>query len=207
MESKEQISSEGTEGKIIDAAHNVFLDKGFDGTRMREIADMANINKGLLHYYFKSKDKLFAAVFGIAFQKIVGKINVVLESDQPLFQKIEAFVHTYITAVSQNPRLPRFVINELNRHPQLFIERVNLMQNRPHVNSFIRQVESEVAAGTIRPINPKHLFMHMISASVFPFIGKPLFQAILDIEEKEYIRLIEERKKEVTELIIRGIKV
>jgi len=52
-----------TEKIILEAARQVFIRKGFDGARMQEIADEANINKALLHYYFRSKDKLFMAIF------------------------------------------------------------------------------------------------------------------------------------------------
>ncbi|HEX2898201.1 MAG TPA: helix-turn-helix domain-containing protein, partial [Bacteroidia bacterium] len=58
---------ENTEFRILEAARHIFQQKGFDGARMQEIADTAQINKGLLHYYFKSKDALFHKVFGIAF--------------------------------------------------------------------------------------------------------------------------------------------
>ncbi len=51
-----------TEEKIFKAAKDVFHRKGFDGTRMQEIADKANINMSMLHYYYRSKDKLFEKV-------------------------------------------------------------------------------------------------------------------------------------------------
>ena len=48
-----------TELKILKAAKEVFIIKGFEGSRMQEIADTAGINKSLLHYYFRTKDNLF----------------------------------------------------------------------------------------------------------------------------------------------------
>ncbi|HOI50037.1 MAG TPA: helix-turn-helix domain-containing protein, partial [Prolixibacteraceae bacterium] len=58
-----------TEDKILDAAHEVFLRKGMDGARMQEIADEAGINKALLHYYFRSKEKLFEAILATVLKK------------------------------------------------------------------------------------------------------------------------------------------
>jgi AcrR family transcriptional regulator len=206
MSIKEEIIKEGAEGKIVEAAHDVFMEKGYEGTRMREIADKADINKGLLHYYFKSKDKLFGAVFSVAFSKIIGKINEIFDADIPLFEKIERFVHSYISLISKNPTLPRFVINELNRNPELFIEKMNMLKNRPHVNSLISQLKSETEAGNIREIEPNHFLMHMISACLFPFVGKPMFQIILDIDDASYKRIIEERKIEFTTFLINGLR-
>ena len=51
-----EIKKDNTEEKIIDAATDVFVQKGMDGARMQEIADLAGINKALLHYYFRSKE-------------------------------------------------------------------------------------------------------------------------------------------------------
>ena len=51
-----------TEEKIFEAAFKVFQNKGFTGARMQEIADEAEINKAMLHYFFRSKrnySKLF----------------------------------------------------------------------------------------------------------------------------------------------------
>ena len=64
---------ENTEEKILKAAEEVFVQKGLDGARMQEIADKAGINKSLLHYYYRTKDKLFSKVF-----KIISHIFLIL---------------------------------------------------------------------------------------------------------------------------------
>ena len=67
-----------TEQKILEAAQEVFHEKGYDGARMQEIADKASINKGLLHYYFKTKDSLFEAIFSIAFRQMIAQIQAII---------------------------------------------------------------------------------------------------------------------------------
>ena len=52
-----------TEEKIVKAAEEVFMEHGFDGARMQLIADKAEINKAMLHYYFRSKEVLFEKIF------------------------------------------------------------------------------------------------------------------------------------------------
>jgi AcrR family transcriptional regulator len=59
-----------TEDKIFEAATLVFEEKGMAGARMQNIADRAGINKALLHYYFRTKDHLFDAVFAKLAQKM-----------------------------------------------------------------------------------------------------------------------------------------
>ena len=62
-----------TEQKIREAARKVFQAKGMHGARMQDIADTAGINKALLHYYFRSKDQLFEAIFKEALQQLIPK--------------------------------------------------------------------------------------------------------------------------------------
>src|ERR1700712_5053671 len=101
----EEIS--GTEQKILAAAEEVFHEKGYDGARMQEIAEHAGINKGLLHYYFKTKDKLFEAIFSRALQHMISKIFGILEMELPLEDKIRLIVDQYMSMILKNPTLPR----------------------------------------------------------------------------------------------------
>jgi AcrR family transcriptional regulator len=52
-----------TQEAILDAAEAVFANNGFDGATTRAIAEAAGVNAALIHYYFRSKENLFEAVF------------------------------------------------------------------------------------------------------------------------------------------------
>ena len=106
-----------TEKSILKAAKLVFYKKGLAAARMQEIADEANINKAMLHYYFRSKQKLFEAVFIQAFRELAPLLNTIFNSDKPIFEKIRDFVDSYITFVTDNPYLPTFIIQEVNINP------------------------------------------------------------------------------------------
>src|SRR3982751_3647938 len=95
-----------TEEKILSAAKKAFLTKGMDGARMQDIADKAGINKALLHYYFRSKDRLFEMIFLEEARKFMPRIATIMLSELTLFEKIEKFVDQYIDTLSQNPLLP-----------------------------------------------------------------------------------------------------
>ena len=56
---KNELLSGTTEAKIIEAARQLFIHKGYARPRTRDIADKAGINLALLNYYFRSKEKLF----------------------------------------------------------------------------------------------------------------------------------------------------
>ena len=195
-----------TEDKILEAAKNVFVAKGMSGARMQDIANEAGINKALLHYYFRSKEKLFEVIFKAAVSRLVPRITAILESDLPLFTKIERFCENYIETVMQSPFIPLFVINEMNKQPEEFILKI-WGDQKPGLQIFIHQVEDEVAKGIIKPIHPHQLLVNIVSLTIFPFIAKPIIFFVTGMESKEYKDFMIARKKEIPEFIINAIKI
>ena len=203
MVKKEKDST--TEQKILDAARKVFITKGMDGARMQDIADEAGINKAMVHYYFRNKEQLFEMIFKDAFSRFVPKLNQLFESEMPLFEKIEAFTGNYIEMAIQNPYLPMFVLNEMNKQPELFFQKM-WGGHPPKIEKFVQQVEKEVKKGNIRSISPSHLIIHMFSLCVFPFVGKPMIKMVMGLDELQYRNLLLLRKKEVAKFIIESIR-
>jgi AcrR family transcriptional regulator len=195
-----------TEEKILDSARKVFILKGMSGARMQDIADQAGINKALLHYYFRSKQKLFEVIFAAAAQKLFPKVNFIFESDMPLFEKIEHFTDEYITVMIDNPYLPLFVLNEINQDPQTFLNKIWGRQNLPRPQKFLDQIEREVKRRAIKRISPLQLLMNLISMTIFPFVAKSMFQFNLGLNEAQYRAIMEQRKKEIPKFIIDSIK-
>lgn len=195
-----------TEERILDAARKVFVRKGMYGARMQDIADEAGINKALLHYYFKSKEKLFEVIFMEAAAQLFPRINAIFTSDQPLFVKIEQFCDEYITVVLDNPYLPLFVLNEMNRDPVYFMNKLWGKGRRPEPGKFLEQIQAEIQKGTIKNISPLQLLMNLISMTIFPFISKPVLQVNLGIDEIQFRMIMEMRRKEIPKFIIDAIK-
>jgi TetR/AcrR family transcriptional regulator len=194
-----------TEEKILAAARKVFLNKGMDGARMQDIADEAGINKALLHYYFRSKDKLFEQIFLEVASSMLPRIFSIFQSDDTLFTKIEKFCDAYITQEMKTPYVPIFILNEVNRQPQAFLKKV-LGNTRPPVEKLLQQIDQEIKAGIIKPINPLQLLLNTLSLCIFPFLASPMVQLITGMDTKMFKALMEERKKLVPQLIIESIK-
>lgn len=200
-----KVEDKNTENNILDAAKRVFLRKGLFGARMQEIADDAGINKSLLHYYYRSKQLLFEAVFKQAFGLMAPKINTILNSDLELEEKIKSLTHNYISFVIKHPYLPGFVIQELNSNPE-FVTTLISEKNFPNITVFKKQVDELVTAGKIKPINPDQLFVNVLSLTIFPFIASPLLKGFTRLGNEAYEKLLEERKTEVSDFIINAIK-
>ncbi len=200
-----------TEIKILQAAEKVFTDKGMYGARMQEIADEAKINKSLLHYYYRSKEKLFGAVFKSVFKKIAPQTIMILVDDIPLFEKIEKFSSSYIDIIMKYQSIPLFVIYELNKHPKnilnIMVDAVGLIEKDP-VQCFKDSVNEEIEKGNIIEIDPRHLFVNILSMCIFPIAGRTIIEKIGFYGDKEeYDKFLSERKAEVSKFIINSIKI
>jgi AcrR family transcriptional regulator len=195
-----------TEQRILSAAKKVFIHKGMAGARMQDIADEAGINKALVHYYFRNKEKLFDVIFTEAALKLFPRINIIFESDSNLFEKIRRFVEEYITVMSENPYLPMFVLNEINKDPETFLNHMKQKFGFPRPEKFLQQIEKEIKKGTIKKISPLQLLLNLLSLCIFPFMVKPMFQLHIGVSEAQFKALMEQRKKELPEFIIDSIK-
>jgi len=196
---------ENTENHILNAAENVFQRKGMDGARMQEIANEAGINKAMLHYYYRSKQLLFEAVFKKAFSLLAPELNKILNDDSSIEVKIRNFTENYISFIIKHPYLPYFIIQELNRNPD-FILKMKDEKGFPNIEKFKGQVTAEVESGTLNPVKGEQLFINIIALNIFPFVATPLIKAFVNIDDKSFKKLMEDRKKEVAEFIINAIK-
>ncbi len=197
--------SNTTESSILNAAKGIFQRKGMAAARMQEIADEAGINKSMLHYYYRSKQLLFEAVFKSAFSTLAPQLNEIINADNSLFDKIINFTQNYITFIVKHPYLPNFIIQELNRNPEF--ARKLFSEKMPNIDKFRKQIENDVTNGLIKPINAEQLFINILALNVFPFVGAPLIKGFLNIDDKDFLKLMHERKIEVSDFIINAIKI
>jgi AcrR family transcriptional regulator len=199
-----------TEEIIFEAAQQVFIQKGFDGARMQEIAEKAGINKALLHYYYRTKEKLFHTILEKVLTTLLPKVLDFIESDISFEEKIRFFVKTYMEILFKNPYIPNFILNELNRNPEGAAELLKKSLGLDKINVFGRfsaVIQKEIDEGHIRPIQPEQLMVNMISLCVFPIVARPIIQGVIfENDKKRYNDFLESRKTEVSNFIIQSIK-
>jgi TetR/AcrR family transcriptional regulator len=197
---------ENTEEKILQAAKEVFIEKGNDGARMQEIADKAGINKSLLHYYYRTKEKLFGAVFKFAFAQFAPKVLNAFNTDEDFFTQLEKFISIYIDIISKNSFIPMFILNEVNRKKTSFIPKV-IKGSGINIDFFQDMIKKEVEKGTIRDIAAEQLIVNIIGMCIFPFVGRPILQVVVFKDDSAaFDEFLESRKKEVADFVIRSIK-
>jgi len=183
-----------------------FIEKGRAGARMQQIADNAGINKSLLHYYYRSKDKLFEMVFITAFKFVIPKISNIVNGDYTLEEKITKFVSEYISFIDKRPNIPVFIMHELGSGGQRLrtvIDTFNI-----DFSGLESQLKDEIEKGNIRPIKVEELVINTISLCIFPIVAKPIITSLIfSGNDEEYKNMMELRKTQVSEFIINSIKI
>lgn len=198
------IKKDNTEEKIFQAAQKVFVRKGLDGARMQEIANEAGINKALLHYYFRTKEKLFEAIFKHVFSQIFPDIRELVVSNHTIEDKLGTFIEKYIDLLVRHPFLPAFILKEIGRDPEFMAEQIKSRGIDPGI--VLKMFEKEMTAGRIRSMDPKDLLINLLSLCIFPVASKPLMTVMMfENDSKAYQNFLHQRKTTVREFILHSI--
>lgn len=190
-----ETKKDSTEEKILEAAKNVFVAKGMEGARMQEIADEAGINKALLHYYFRSKERLFEAIFSEIIKFAFPKLTQIVTSDASIAEKIEQVIDAYIQLLKKHPFMPGFVMKELNRDPSGLIKMILKFGVNPQV--VLDQIQQAMDREEIVRMKPQHLAVNIISMCVFPFAVRPIVSYIFYKDDPQGLDAFYEERAEV----------
>lgn len=200
-----KMMEEDTRQKILNTAKNLFIEKGFAATTMREISSTADINKGLLHYYFQSKQALFASVMQMTSFELFPKIDSILHLNVSFQHKLDIIIDVYIEFLLRNPRLPAFIINELNSNTDLFVDVIRQAEIYKRVLTIWELIfgEEELREGGIEPL---HFVINFLALNLQPFLMKPLAQKIGQIDDESFSHIMRLRKKIIFDTLINSIK-
>lgn len=196
------------EQAILAAAKEEFLDKGLDGARTTSIARQAGVTHAMLHYYFNTKEELFASIFEDLIGEIAKNITLLFaNSNLPLIERIKEGLSLHFDFVMQNPRLPLFIIREIASRPDRFhIIKDTMTNNASILFSTLQQSINEAAArGEIVAIDAPTLLIDMFSLNVFPFLMQPVFNEFIAKDSKEAELYLVARKQENIEIITRRL--
>ena len=201
-----------TENRILHAARTVFIRRGTSGARMQEIAEEAGVNQALLHYYFRSKERLSEAVFSEVAGRMFPAIIQILAGDDPIEKKVSSVVATYLDTMSRSPFLPGYLISELHHHPERVPQLLKGVAGievstalKPVLEKLDRQISAEVKAGRMRRIPAQQFMANLISLCVFPFAAQPMLRAAFGLDEDGFAKFIATRRKELPQFIMNAL--
>ncbi len=206
----EHSNLQSTEARILQAAEKEFFEKGYAGARTVSIAEAAGVTHAMLHYYFRTKDKLFEQI-------VAGKINMlgdiilsaIGDGNLPLEERIRQGVERHFDFIAANRDLPRFIVNEVLSRPN----HIEIMKrNALHVvNNLLSSLQGEIdeyaARGLCRKVDARMLLIDIVSLNVFPFMAAPIVYSAIGDSYSNYDEFLAMRKKENVETILNKLKI
>lgn len=188
-----------TEALILQAAEREFLEKGYSGAKTTAIAQAAGVTHAMLHYYFRTKEKLFEKIVADKMDKLKRVMfGVIGNPDLPLRERLKQGVEQHFDFIAENPHLPRFIFNELHEHP----ERIDQVKNSiasiaaKAITTLQNEIDRKAASGECRPVDARMLMLDIASLNLFPFIAAPLISSSFGKLFEGRDEFLEMRKKE-----------
>lgn len=189
-----------SEEVILEAARQIFMQKGMTGARMQEIADKAGINKAMLHYYFRSKEKLFDKVFKEAFKEFWPRAEAALLSAERPEEVFRRIINAYIDTFIEKPYLPNFILSEIHRDPDHLEKLMKETGIKPQM--MLAFIEALMENGLLIKCDPRELMVNVLSLCLFPFAAQPLVSRLLwDNDSEAYKAFLKGRRESIMNII------
>lgn len=181
----------GLEARIVDAARQLFIERGFVGTSMSDIASRAGINRPTLHYYFRTKERMFDAVFGGIVGTLVPRVkDIVLQPDRPIGERVASVVDAYYDVFGANPGLPMFIVREMHRDFDGVVRTIMEMRLGQYIESVRQGLQGEMDSGRLRQVPMRYLFLTFYSMLTMPFVAGNLCRTVLLDEGETFADLL-----------------
>jgi len=171
---------EQTRAAILSAAVEEFSDQGMAGARTDSIARAAGVNKALLYYYFKDKEKLYGAALDHVFSQLGARLLEVLDYDLSPGEKIRAYVGAHFDFIASHLHYRGLVQGEIVRagHGSPHLKRVAKRYFHPLFSRLGEVIRAGIAEGEFRAVDPLHFVPSMVAVVVFYFTSASVMQAV-----------------------------
>lgn len=188
-----------TEEIIKSTAKRLFFVDGKFNATTQEIADAAGVNRTLINYYFRSRDNLFNLIFEDAVKKEDEQREMIMNSALPFKEKIEKYIDDSFRIGNEYPYLETYIVSRINEGC--------FYKNEEDFNRFFKafkkEFEVEVKAGNIEDMEPIQFIFNIASLISFPFAVRPLLQSSMRLDDKEFNRIIKDRKAVIMKLLFK----
>lgn len=193
-----------TRERIVQAAKVLFVKQGHDGVNMRELAERAGVNKGLLHYYFKTKESIFTEVFQSQAGRLYTEVLDIVEGDAPFERKVEDMVARYFSVLSETPSLPAFIMFEVQRDP-------GMVARSPFRDTILR-IAVLIGPELKKRKLPKHrqsgvqFLVDVLSLCAFTFAMLPGIAKVMKFNKAQRTAFLTERQAHINSVLRQSIR-
>lgn len=189
---------------ILKASIDVFSRKGFDGTRIAEIAEIAGLPKANVYYYFSSKEEIYTAIIAHLIDGWDDALKHISADSEPA-DAFRNYVKAKLEYTRKNVAESRLFASEIIQGAR-FLKKRDREHMRQITDRRVEVVEGWIAAGKMASIDVRHLFIMLWAATQFYADFEPLATDALGknrLRTEDYVKAAET----ITETILNGVLV
>ena len=186
----------GTEQLIKDTAKRIFFSEGKLQATTQEIADAAGVNRTLLNYYFRSRDMLFEQVAAEAMAEMKAVIDSVFSEKIEFKDKLKKLITVFMDQAMQFPYREVYLVNALNKTDKTVPE-----EKKIKMKAFLKEINEEMEKGKIKKMDPRQFCMNLFALMAYPLITNCLNKSIYNVNDADYLKLMQDRKQVIFDLI------
>lgn len=202
-------NEQNMEQDILGVAERLFLEKGFARTSTTEIAKEVGCNQALVHYYFRTKENLFNCIFELKFKVFFQGLFEMKNMGELSFQdKLKFIIESHFDILQKNPKIPSLILNELSRQP----EEISILRDKLHslpeqlFAELNDELQIEIEKGNVRNISILDLVFSMISLNISMFVMMPMLEKLLALNESQKEIMIQHRKAENVDFVLKSLR-
>jgi len=162
-----------TVDKIKNSATKIFCEKGYNGSRITEIARDAEVSKSLLHYYFRTKEQLFKIIVDESIHLVVKNMSPILKKELSFFELVDQFIYNILALFKENNKLLSFIIHEYNQNLDKIESELKPISN--FFKEFEYQIRIQSEKENIPIKDTKHFIVNIVSLCGWHIIGVNIF--------------------------------
>lgn len=192
-----------TEQAILDAAEEIFLEKGYNGASTVKIADKAGVTHAMLHYYFRTKEQIFLKILDKEVDAMFSSIRSIMSPEADFWETLKNAVTLHFDFFKSHRRLPFLILNVADNNPDMLdrykkrVFQAMTVEFQRHIERLKRGIEK----GEINDIDPLQLLCTMVSSNISSFIALPFVRNVMKLDDMQVEEFLERRKEEIIRML------
>lgn len=199
--SKIESKKDDTYDIIINTAKRLFFAEGKFNATTQEIADAAGVNRTLINYYFRSRNTLIDLIFKEALKEEEKQQEIIVMSSLPLREKFEQYLDFFFKTAKEYPYMEIYMVTHMNQYNLREFRNEDQLKFLPRI---FKEIQEEMDRGNIQQMEPMQFLLNFISLVSFPISMRPLIQQGLDISDKEFAQILDDRKEVILKTIFKN---
>lgn len=196
------------EKKILESAKELFLQNGYEAVSTTQVAKKAGCNQALVHYYYRTKQKLFKIIFQEEIERMFMRLKEIPQDDISIEDFVSKVIDTQLEFMKENKNAPLFLIGELRNNPEILeLLPENMSQYSKEILNRMRAfIKLKQSKGELQAIDVDDLLLDILSLNVFPIMTQSFFLKVWGMQPQEQDIFLERRKEHIKKVIIASIK-